>query len=316
MRETSLPPVFARYAGRVSYVAQRGRYEFSSTCPNCGGMQRTGGEYPDRCRWFTDGKPRGWCRRCGGIFWPDEASGSKITPEEMEQWRREREATELRRKQAAERALEHLRAEKGWLEYVALMDARTRQQWRNWGVPDDWQAYWQLGYLPGKVYYDRSGEEQVSPAYTIPYFHTDFEFVTLQYRLNAADPAQRYRFEKGLRTAYFQTLPSEPIGERALIVEGAKKAMVTHIYGGTGTSVLAVPSKADFGGVAAAVQHCEQVFILLDPDAEARARLLAGQVGQRARVGALPDKVDDFILADRGNAPRLLATALTWARPV
>lgn len=307
MKATSLPPVFAKYSGLVSYVAQRGAHEYSSTCPNCGGTKHANGDEPDRMRWFTDGKPRGWCRNCGGIFWPDDASSSKITTAEMEQWRQEREAAEQRRRLEAEKALAHLRQEKVWLEYVALMDDKARQWWDNAGVPPDWQEYLQLGYMPNKVYCDRDGEQQMSPAYTIPYFRAGFEFVTMQYRLNSADPSQRYRFERGLRTTYYQVLPDEPMGERALIVEGAKKAMVAHIHGNTGLTALAVPSKADFGGVAEAVKNCGRVYVLLDPDAEQRAYKLAAQIGPAARVVTLPVKVDDAIIRHGLTAAELAA---------
>lgn len=296
-RQVALPSVFAKYAGAVSYVAQRGRNEYSSTCPNCGGTKHANGDEPDRCRWFTDGKPRGWCRHCGGIFWPDDAVSSKVTTAELEQWRQEREAAELRRKHEAERALEHLRREKGWLDYVALMDDKARAWWEQAGVPRDWQEYLQLGYMPSRPYYDRDGELQLSPAYTIPYFRAGGEFITMQYRLNAADPSQRYRFQRGLGTAYYQVMPDEPIGPRVMIVEGAKKAMVTHIHGNAGLSVLGVPSKADWGGVVDAVKDCERVYVLLDPDAQANAYKLARQIGKAARVMTMPVKVDDALLS-------------------
>ncbi len=296
MKAASLPLVFNRYIGRVSYVAQRGTYEFSSTCPNCGGTSHDK-EWPDRCRWFTDGKPRGWCRQCGTIFWPDDATAAKVSTAEQEAWRLDREATERRRKAEAEQALAHLRAEKIWLQYVDLMDEAARVWWENRGVPRDWQANLQLGYTPHKTYSDGEGELHTASAYTIPYFKTGFEFVTMQYRVSTTDPQTRYRFHPGLPTSYYVTEPQNPIHEQIIICEGATKAIVTATRMPENYTVLAVPSKADFGGVAEAVKEAGRVFVLLDPDAGGRARKLAALCGPHARIVNLFDKVDDLFVS-------------------
>lgn len=307
--DVSLPAEFSRFAPRVAYVVQRSATEYSSSCPNCGGTKHADGEYPDRCRWFTDGKPRGWCRNCGGLFWPDERGAWKITPEEQEKWRQQREAAELRRKAEAERALQLLRQEKTWLQYVDLMTEQARQWWENRGVPRDWQDYLQVGYLPSKVYL-ADGEERIAPAYTIPYFHTSAsgpQFATLQYRLDTTDTTDRYRFERGLHASYYETEPDVPLGERIVICEGAIKAIVSRVYGLRGYSVLAVPSKATWGGIVEAVAEAEQVFVLLDPDGQAQAHKLARAIGPQARVVRLFDKVDDLILQHGMSASDLAA---------
>jgi hypothetical protein len=312
-----LPPVFSRYSAQVSYVAQRGANEFSSTCPTCGGTSHADNAWPDRCRWFTDGKARGWCRQCGSIFWPDEAASQRVSTAEQETWRREREQTEQRRKAEAEKALENLRQEKSWLQYVEMMDASARAWWEKQGIPGEWQDHLQLGYTPRRAYWGPNEELRYSPAYTVPYFHTDFQFMTLQYRLSdATDPSQRYRFEHGLGTSYYQAEPGAPIGERVIICEGAKKAMVLHIRGGQDDlTVLAIPSKGGFAGVVEAVADRDRVYILLDPDAGAQARKLAGAIGPAARVVDLPVKIDDGIM-QYGLTPARLADALRYARPV
>mgnify|MGYP006935486621 CR=1 FL=1 len=298
---------------RERFVRSDGK-SWRGPCPRCGGHRRF-------VLWTDKPFPK-WnhqCDQCGLKGFADELNTSlrqPVSAEQRAEWSRRNAVeaaarAELRRRKLAEYTVAEL-----WDELHERLTAAHRQTWRNWGVPDDWQDYLRLGYTPDKIYVGGDGEQRHSPAFTIPYFHTGFEFKTMQYRLADPDnPADRYRFEHGLGTTYYQAMPGEPVGERALIVEGAKKAMVTHIHAQLdGVTVLAVPSKADFGGVAEAVKDCGRVHILLDPDAEARAHKLAREIGPRAAVAVLPDKLDDFILDDRTAAPKLVATALRWGR--
>lgn len=281
-------------------------------CPRCGGERRF--------LLFTDKPFPKWnytCSGCGINGWADmlnTALRQEISPEQRAEWARqnalEREAQARRRAaRLAEFTIEEL-----WAELHGRLSEEHRRQWETWGVPRSWQDHLQIGFEPCKVYLGNDGQKHTSPAFALPYFHTGFEFRTLQYRLADPDhPADRYRFEAGLGTTYYQTEPNEPIGDNVLICEGAKKGIVAHVYGQTGATVLAVPSKADFGGVVEAVRECGRVTVLLDPDAEHRAHKLAREIGQQARVATLPAKVDDVLLA--GGQAALSAT-LKWARPM
>lgn len=283
-------------------------------CPRCGGVRRL--------LIFTDHPFPKWncqCDACGLHAWADQLEPAVRQPasvEERARWaernRREREERAARR----QAKLMEFTASELWEALHAKLSAEHRAQWERWGVPAEWQDHLQLGWTPDKTYRGVDGDLHHSTAYTIPYFHTNFEFLTLQYRLSEPPtPTDRYRFEQGLGTTYYQAEPANPIGERAVIVEGAKKAMVAHIYGQPDAAVLAVPSKADFGGVVEAVKDCEVIYVLLDPDADARARKLAADIGPAARLATLPGKVDDVILgSDRGKS--LFAAALRWARPI
>src|SRR5690606_32822614 len=134
--------------------------------------------------------------------------------------------------------------------------------WRGQGVPDDWQNYLRLGFVADKAYRGPDGALHHSPAYTLPYYHTNFELVTVQYRLfNPPTPTDRYRFHPGLSTSYYMTTPSEPITDPVLICEGAKKAIVARVYGETGCTVLAVPSQTDPGGIVEAVREVGRVYV-------------------------------------------------------
>jgi hypothetical protein len=263
---------------------------------------------------FTDHAFPKWhcvCDGCGLKAWADQlapAVKAEVTPEQRAEWARrnhaEREARDhYRRQQLAEFSQSELAA-----EMAERMTDEHRAWWVSQGVPVALQTYLGIGYEPRKTYRGADGELHESRAYSIPYYHTGWELVTMQYRL--FDPptvTDRYRFHQGLGTAYYDTQPEHPIGERVIICEGAKKAIVTAVYTPEAYSVLAVPSKADFGGVAAAVQDASAVYVLLDPDAGQRARKLAGEIGPAARVVSMPVKVDDALVRYGATTADLLA---------
>lgn len=283
-------------------------------CPRCGGHRRL--------LIFTDHPFPKWnaqCEACGLKAWADQLEPAVRAPVDAatrQDWadrnRREAEAAAAYRR---EKLAEFSKADL-WAELCERMTAEHRATWETWGVPAEWQNYLELGYHPSKPYLGEDGEHHTSPAFTIPYFHTGREFMTLQYRLfNPPTPTDRYRFEKGLGTAYYQVDHDAAIGEQAIVCEGAKKAMVLHIHGGQKElTVLAIPSKGNFAGVVDAVKDCARVYVCLDPDAGMQAHKLAAAVGLAARVVDLPSKVDDAIVS-YGLTPALLADALRYARP-
>lgn len=308
------PPIELARLGldRDSFVRADSK-SYRGPCPRCGGARRF--------LVFTDHPFPKWncqCDACGLKAWADQlepALKAVVDPAERASWairaQLERQAHDkLRREKLAEFSHNDLLA-----ELSERMTAEQRAWWRSQGIPDDWQRALRIGYLPEKRYMGRNGEHHASPAYTLPYFHTGYEFVTLQYRLNDCEnPAARYRFEKGLGTSYYQTEPSKPIGEQVIICEGAKKAIVTAVNTPEEYTVLGIPSKADFGGVAAAVKDAARVYVLLDPDADYRAEKLAKEIGPAARVASLPAKVDDSF-TQHGLTQALFLDCLRWARP-
>lgn len=215
-----------------------------------------------------------------------------------------------------------------WAAFNRRMTADHVAWWELQGIPKEWQDYLRLGYTPDKPYYDRTGQLRHSPAYTIPYFHTGFEFRNMQYRLqDPANPKDRYRFEGGLRTTYYVVEPSQPIQDNVIICEGAKKAIVCKVYGDTGdrVTVLGVPSKVDSGGVLDVVSECAHVWFVYDPDAFERPVnaghdwkptpiKLAEKLGHAARVVRLPFKSDDGFV-QHGLEAEAWKSALRQARP-
>jgi len=303
--------------------------EFGGPCPFCGGVDRFSVQTEKNawlCRHCTEGKwsdPIDFAMRLHNSNFRDIAvmylgsDAPRIDPGIAAE-RERRYATEQANRQAqkAARLKEYTSAEL-WAELHQRMAESERQQWRTWGIPDSWQDYLELGYTPDKPFSDGS-TLQHSPAYTIPYFHNATngkQFATMQYRLvNAPNPTDRYRFEYNLGTTYYETTPTECMGEIAIICEGAKKAAVVKIHGGVDkrTSVLGVPSKSDSAGVAEAVKDCGWVYVMLDPDGGREARKLARTIGDKAKVVELPGKSDDLIL--NGHITKNeLRQAFRWA---
>lgn len=283
--------------------------EYHGPCPRCGGE--------DRFRVHTDHQYPDWnfeCRQCHFKGWARDLNAAlkmPVSEADRKLW------AETKRKQDAARAseikarLSDITNAELWAEMNRRMADEQRLQWLTWGIPTDWQNYLQLGYTQ---HYSQSIP---TPAYTIPYFHNTTEgkqFATLQYRLvDAPNPADRYRFTVGLPATFYETTPSEPISNVAIICEGAKKAMNLKINTKVGdSSVLSVPSKSAWGGVEGAVKDCERVYILLDPDGLKQAHELGQRIGSKARIVELPSKIDDLILGNQITQAEL-RTAFKWA---
>lgn len=315
--------------------------EWSGPCPFCGGKDRFSVQpYHDEPRWLcrhcTDGV---WkdiiefvMRRDGGTFedacrsigWNGAETDPQKYNELSDQRRIAQEAEEAQRSAQLDAKLAEYSTAEIWRAYQRRMEGEQITWWENQGIPSDWQQYLRLGYTDSKKYKDRAGVLQNSPAYTIPYFHKDFDFRSLQYRLTAPGISDRYRFEYGLKSTYYMVTPGEPMYDQVVICEGAKKAIVANLRSNLSTTTfLAVPSKTDYGGVVSAVQDCGAVYIVLDPDAWTKPVnasdswvpspiKLARLIGEAARVVDLPGKIDDLYLENslhRNDFLRLLMTS-------
>ena len=301
---------------------QADQFKYSDTrswrgpCLVCGGHRRfvifTDHAWP---MWF------GYCDECGHTVKAWERVTCVISDEQRSAAQAKAAEQERIREQHRSEILARFTTSELFEELNRRLSAEHRAQWEAWGVPFDWQNYLKLGYTPDKVYRDASGNLKHTPAYTIPYFHYNEtapesrEFKTLQYRLFEADnPADRYRFENGLQSSFYMTVPTDPIGDEVVICEGAKKALVTRITL-TGLCVLAVPAKGSWGGIVEAVKQCGRVHVLLDPDATLQAVRMARQIGKQAHVVRLNHKVDDLAL-QYGMTDRDFQAAIKWERVV
>lgn len=316
MRETSLPPLFAQYGAQVAHIQRHSATEWSSTCPACKGDIHEDGSLPDRCRWFTTGKAVGWCRRCGKLFWPDQAPDYKPpTPAELEYWRQERVKAEQERKRSAERAIENLRSGRIWEQYHRALNAEGRDYWRERGIPDSLQNYWKLGWVD-EYMLQYAGNDYMGQSATIPIFGRDWKPLNVKHRLlHLPDNIGKYRYElRGQQQPLYLTNPDLPLDGVIYVIEGEIKAMVTWLtLANRDARVVGLPGCTPNADILAQLALAERVILVMDPGAEDAALKVAQVIGiKKCRVLIPPMKIDDAILAlkpGKQELERLLATA-------
>jgi hypothetical protein len=308
IKNVTLPPDFAQYASQVEYIQQHSPTEWSSTCPSCKGDLHQDRSWPDRCRWFTSGKPVGWCRKCSSLFWPDKLEGySPPSPQELEKWRLERVASEESRKRSAVRAIENLQASKIWLRYHAMLGKEGRAYWRARGVPDSLQDFWKLGFIDEHMITYKD-ESYLAQSATIPIFGANWEAANIKHRIiNAPEGYGRYRYEQsGLPKPFFLTNPDGKLDGQVFAVEGEIKAMVTYAtLGDDSVQMVGLPGVTPDAEAMALLDKAERVVLVLDPGADIRTapdkpspmeRMAAIIGNKRCRVIMTPLKIDDGIL--------------------
>lgn len=265
-------------------------------CPACGGHRRfvmfTDNEYP---LWH------GYCDECGTKIKAWEKTKMKYDPQraaafEATRAREEAERAEYRRNKLAEFSTAEI-----WAELRDRMTIRDIDWWESQGVPEDIQRYLSIGYKSDKMYYDSERTERHSPAYTIPWFGQNFEFKTLQYRLIADGIVDRYRFEYGLPgggSHFYMADPSEPITDKVIICEGAKKAIVTWYWlMPAGFTVIAASSNNTLAPALDATKECGLRYLILDPGSE-RKSFTTAREQKNLKAVYLPQKIDDMYLND------------------
>jgi len=279
-------------------------------CPHCGGHRRfvifTDHEFPF---WH------GFCDECGAKVRAWEKVKMQYDPQraaeiEAERARDEAERAEYRKVKLAEFTTAEL-----WSELRDRMTTENIEWWESQGIPEDIQRYLSIGYKADKMYYDGEKIERHSPAYTIPWFGLNFEFKTMQYRLCAEGILDRYRFEYGLSgggSNYYMTDPSEPIKDKVIICEGAKKAIVTwfHLANIKDFSVIATASNNTLAPALNATKDCGLRYLILDPGSEKKAFTTVRE-NKNLKAVFLPEKVDDLFLAghlDRDTFNNILRT--------
>lgn len=264
-------------------------------CPRCGGHRRfvifTDHEFPF---WH------GYCDECGTKIKAWERVKVEYDPHraaaiEAERAREEAERTEYRKKKLAEFTAAEL-----WSELMERMTTEHIEWWESQGVPEDIQRYLSIGYKADKMYYDGERIERHSPAYTIPWFGLNFEFQTMQYRLCGEGISDRYRFEYGLDGGgkhYYMADPAEPIKDRVIICEGAKKAIVTwfHLAEIQRFTVIATAARNTLAPALEATKDCGQRYLILDPDSQRKAFETA-RAEKNLQAVYLPEKIDDMFL--------------------
>ena len=283
-----------------------GQEEWHGPCPLCGGE--------DRFVIWTDRPFPHWnffCRVCHPeTGWIDELKPSlkeQLPPEEKmrraAEYAREREESLRREIERANAALKELQDAQAWVRYHEQLTDDMRKVWEEWGVPDFFQEYWQLGYEPARKIWCKD-VEWTTPTMTIPIFEPiTWECTNIRHRLmRPPRPGDKYRPEKsGLPQAFFVAEPDLPIKGKTVLVEGEKKAMVSFITADDpNLQVLGIPGKNMPGYLKDKLAEADPIYICLDPDATQDARRLTAELGSdRCRLIELPDKIDDLIIKHR-----------------
>ncbi len=311
-KDIPLPEDMRLRWGHLAHLRCIGIGQWASECPNCGSSGHDSGSgLPDRFHIHaadSQYNARGKCRRCGHFEWVDQGEPQSFDPlriQQQEELRRIAAAEEQRR---LRERLDELRDREYWRGYHDAMRENHRALWRQAGIPDEFQDYWQLGFKA------RYSEEIPSPALTIPYFDPGWEATNLQFRLtNPPRPNDKYRFSSGLKPGLWLTNPDESPSGPCLVLEGMKKAGVVYLRLAARTDsrlcVVAVPSKTPSDEMLNRLTGCDPIYLALDPDAyigrrgkdgrqtKSEAARVADKLGkERVRMVNLPAKADDLFL--------------------
>jgi len=268
---------------------RRGR-EWHSPCPQCGGE--------DRFIIFANGGF--WCRHgdCGYRGWlDDDKQDWKPDPRLAQKWLEDKAIREAEQyaKDLAWREGFKVGYIRGWHD---AMSERERAWWYQQGITSYQIDHYTLGYIPQKRIRVGDGFTEVA-VYTIPIRDPDDwdTIVNIQYRI--ADPLPgigKYRQEAGISAAAFFAEP-RGINDSAIIVEGAKKAMVVYDRLDGAVQVVGLPGNTPGDRIITKIaeQKYKRIWIALDPGCLAKAENIARQIGGGWVVN-LPDKPDDAIL--------------------
>ena len=310
-RESTLPPVFAQYQNHVQYIQKVGHRKWTSSCPACQGSVHPDGELPNRCVWFHDDKPLGYCFRCGKTFWPDKAPDwTPPTAEELAGWKQAREQEQESRLHSAQLALENLRSQELWIQFNSMMAEQERQWWRRRGIPDSFQNIWGLGWC-----HDRN-------AASIPLFGRDYELKNIKYRLTDTTKG-KYRYHlPGLSAPMFLCDPDLSLENHVIAVEGEVKAAVAYVtLDNPAACIVGLPGLNPPQNITDTLAQADRVTLVLDPGSDERvnggwsaAGKLVRDIGRdKCRVLVTPVKVDDALIAmeaDKWDVQRLLSQAV------
>ena len=311
MSNVSAPNELAQIGLDPSAFHYSDKKSWRGPCPACeGGTRRfvifTDNPWP---LWF------GFCSECGARIKAWEKVKMHVDPLKLEEYKRERERDEKERADYRARKLAEFTTAELWQELSARMTDDHILWWENQGIPRAIQTELRIGYTQDKAYYDDDRVLRHSPAYSIPWFGYGFKFNTMQYRL-LDNSDRRYLFEDGLGGGqfYYMTEPEKPIGDKVIICEGAKKAIVTWFWLTEGFTVLAASSANTFDAALEATKDCGLRYLVFDPDVKPYFRNKAKATNPKTtREIRLPFKIDDGFLKydlDRSTFSKILETAL------
>jgi len=287
-------------------------YRSMDGCPFCGDGGK--GDKSDRFRVLTDGSPRWWCRKCDSRGFIDTLLKSNpLTEEQRRLARIELDLRHTQRKQAEQEirltALERLAKNQDHLRYHHYLEKNPMlmDYWLEEGITAESIKRYQLGYCSSCPTY------RDSPSHTIPFINRG-QLVNIRHRLIRPNGSGKYRpHAAGLGSALFNVDLLDQAKGRVVIVEGSKKSIVT---AQAGFSNVGISGKRTFHREWLPwFAHVGEIIVALDPDAMQSAFRLAAMFDKRARVAALPAKIDDMITM-YGASPSDIEGFFACARPV
>lgn len=305
--EDTLPLIFAQYQPLVRCVRKRSEVRWTSSCPGCGGDYHTEptkrGEPSDRCVWFLEGRQLGYCFQCRTIWWPDQAPGyTPPTAEALADWRQRREEELEERLRTARQRLDEIRSSRVWEQYWEHMGERGRVYWRQRGIPDAFQDFWQLGWRPEWRYRQPDGSYFITPSATIPLFDHNMTVLNIKHRfINPPPQRGKYKYEwYGVPQPMFLCNPDEALaGQDVIAIEGELKAATTFATLDSPQVVMVgLPGTNPGRHIIEALRQAGRVTLVFDPGAEVQARALADAIGRKmCRILIPHEKIDDAIVA-------------------
>lgn len=326
-RKCNLPVELAEFDNLVDYVQRRGNHWVSS-CPACRDDGHKGSSWPDRCLWFIDhSKPRGFCTHCRQLFFPGRKDKNIGSEEMLARYQAMREA-DARRREAEAHVLNTKVAQfvdgKYWLRAHENLDNTHRHYWEQAGIPESYQNFWKLGYVPDRTFLVENNKYKTE-AYTIPIFDINFLPVNMQYRLMRDDIplGGRYRFEIPKRFSIFVARPDLDWDkvEELWIVEGSKKAAVAYINIPESRpdtrQIIAISSVSWWQDLSDILPYELPKLIIPDPEAMIRPDrapatwsphpVEMGRAIGTSRILSLPGKIDDMIVKSHISGDRILS---------
>lgn len=296
-----LPIDLQRRWGHLPDIRQRGSNEWSAACPQCGGAHGARRDPSDRFRMFAgDGATgaRGWCRQCHYFAFADDDQ-QRPNPDQIRVATAERLKLVEAENRRIKDKLQRIADADFWKRWHDDMEPKHRELWHKQGIIDDFIEYYKLGYCANHTTF-YNGLEWHSPTMTIPHYGPGWKLVNIQHRLlNPPEPGDKYRQMSGVPSAMFLTEPDTPLTGGVLVVEGAKKAIVTytHIDPNLDLTVIAVPSKTPSADMLEMLDNAEPVYLALDPDAyNGHVQNIGLKLGDRVRFVHLPAKIDDLFV--------------------
>lgn len=189
------------------------------------------------------------------------------------------------------------------LAYQETLKSRKwmRDLWESWGIDEGMQDFW---YLGGCDDFLIDGDYH-TPTLTIPILGEEYELLNIQHRLiKPKVENSKYRYDRtGLNAHPFLSVPPMGYdGDYVLVMEGAKKAMVTWTQSDCNWQTIGLASQSLFPSLIEKLRPVgKRVVVIPDPNtarnpnAWKKAYELAKGVG--GFFMPVPLKIDDYIMS-------------------